>query len=360
MDRIQKIISNMTKTITIDKTKIGESYPPYVIAEMSANHNGNIDDAFKIIEKAKKSGANAVKIQTYKPSTITIKSELPDFLIKDGLWKGKSLYELYESAHTPWSWHKELFEYANKIGITMLSSPFDASAIDLLEDLNTPAYKIASFEIIDLPLVRYAASTKKPMIISTGMADAKEIDEVIETARDAGCVDLAILHCVSGYPAPPKDYNLRTLVDMKKRFGVITGISDHTLNNVTALASVSLGASIIEKHFTLDRTRGGPDDSFSLEEKELIELCESSKVAWSSLGRVDYSIKESEKTNLKFRRSLYFIKDLKKGDIITVNDIRSIRPGFGISPKYFDEIIGKKVKKDVSYGTPVMFESFHN
>ena len=348
----------MTQTITIDKTKIGDSYPPYVIAEMSANHNGNIDDAFKIIEKAKKSGANAVKIQTYKPSTITIKSELPDFLIKDGLWKGKSLYELYESAHTPWSWHKDLFEYANKIGITMFSSPFDTTAIDLLEDLNTPAYKIASFEAIDLPLIRYAASTKKPMIISTGMANEEEIDEAIEAARDAGCVELAILHCVSGYPAPPKDYNLRTLVDMKKRFEVITGISDHTLNNVTALASISLGASIIEKHFTLDRSRGGPDDSFSLEEKDLIELCELSKVAWDSLGEVDYSTKESEKINLKFRRSLYFIKDLKKGDIITENDIRSIRPGFGISPKYFDEIIGKKVKKDVIYGTPVMLESF--
>ncbi len=348
----------MTQTITIDKTKIGDSYPPYVIAEMSANHNGNIDDAFRIIEKAKKSGANAVKIQTYKPSTITIKSELPDFLIKDGLWKGKSLYELYESAHTPWSWHKDLFEYANKIGITMFSSPFDTTAIDLLEDLNTPAYKIASFEVIDLPLIRYAASTKKPMIISTGMANQEEIDEAIEAARDAGCVELAVLHCVSGYPAPPKDYNLRTLVDMKKRFEVITGISDHTLNNVTALASISLGASIIEKHFTLDRSRGGPDDSFSLEEKDLIELCELSKVAWDSLGEVDYSTKESEKINLKFRRSLYFIKDLKKGDIITKNDIRSIRPGFGISPKYFDEIIGKKVKKDVMYGTPVMLESF--
>ena len=348
----------MTQTITIDKTKIGDSYPPYVIAEMSANHNGNIDDAFKIIEKAKKSGANAVKIQTYKPSTITIKSKLPDLLIKDGLWKGKSLYELYESAHTPWSWHKDLFEYANKVGITMFSSPFDTTAIDLLEDLNTPAYKIASFEVIDLPLIRYAASTKKPMIISTGMANEEEIDEAIEAARDAGCVELAILHCVSGYPAPPKDYNLRTLVDMKKRFEVITGISDHTLNNVTALASISLGASIIEKHFTLDRSRGGPDDSFSLEEKDLIELCELSKVAWDSLGEVDYSTKESEKINLKFRRSLYFIKDLRKGDIITENDIRSIRPGFGISPKYFDEIIGKKVKKDVMYGTPVMLESF--
>jgi len=245
------------------------------------------------------------------------------------------------------------------MSITMLSSPFDKTAIDLLEDLNTPAYKIASFEIIDLPLIRYAASTKKPMIISTGMADAMEIEEAIETAREAGCLELAILHCVSGYPAPSEDYNLRTLVDMKKRFGVVTGISDHTLNNVTALASISLGASIIEKHFTLDRSRGGPDDSFSLEEKDLIELCKSSKVAWSSIGKVDYSTKESEKTNLKFRRSLYFIKDLKKGDTITVNDIKSIRPGFGISPKYFDEIIGKKIKKDVTYGTPVMFESIY-
>ena len=347
----------MKKTITINKTKIGENYPPYVIAEMSANHNGNINDAFQIIKKAKKSGANAVKIQTYKPNTITIKSEKPDFMIKDGLWEGRSLYDLYEWAHTPWSWHKDLFDYAQKIDITMFSSPFDKTAVDLLENLNAPAYKIASFEIIDLPLIRYVGSTKKPMIISTGMADEKEIEEAIETAREAGCKDIAILHCVSGYPAPPEDYNLKTITDMRDRFDVITGISDHTLSNVTALASVSLGASIIEKHFTLDRARGGPDDSFSLEEADLVDLCTSSKIAWSSLGKIDYSRKKSEETNLKFRRSLYFVKDLKKGHIISEDDIKSIRPGFGISPKFFDEIIGKKVSKDIEHGTPVKFES---
>ena len=346
----------MSDSIRIDKRNIGDNYPPYIIAEMSANHNGNIEDAFKIIEKAKIAGANAIKIQTYKADTITIDSKLPDFQIKDGLWEGKTLFELYDWAHTPWEWHKDLFTYAKKVGITIFSSPFDSTAIDLLEDLNSPAYKIASFEIVDLALIRYAASTKKPMIISTGMADEMEIKEAIAAAYDGGCEQLAILHCVSGYPAPANDYNLKTILDMKKRFNVVTGISDHTLSNVTALASIAMGASIIEKHFTLDRSRGGPDDSFSLEEKDLIELCKSSKVAWDSLGKIDYSRKKSEKTNLKFRRSLYFVKDMKQGDTITYDSVRSIRPGFGIPPKHLEDIIGKKINRNIALGTPVKFE----
>ncbi len=346
----------MNKAIEIEGTLIGEDHPPYVIAEMSANHNGNIEDAFKIIEKAKIAGANAVKIQTYKPDTITIDSKLPDFQIKEGLWEGRTLFELYDWAHTPWDWHRDLFDHAKKVGITIFSSPFDRTAIDLLEDLNAPAYKIASFEIVDLPLIKYAASTKKPMIISTGMADETEIEEAISAATEGGCNELAILHCVSGYPAPAKDYNLKTLLDMKEKFDVVIGISDHTLSNVTALTSIAMGTSIIEKHFTLDRERGGPDDSFSLEEKDLSELCTSSRTAWDALGKIDYSRKESEKTNLKFRRSLYFIKDMEAGDIVTHDSIKSIRPGFGISPKYFEEIIGRKINRKISYGTPVKFE----
>ena len=286
----------MSKLIKIGESCIGEDFYPYIIAEMSANHNGDINDAFKIIDKAKNSGANAIKIQTYKPDTITINCNLDDFQIKDGLWKGKTLFELYEWAHTPWDWHEELFKYAKKREITIFSSPFDKTAVDLLENLNAPAYKIASFEVIDLPLIKYVAATKKPMIISTGMADSYEIEEAINAAYEGGCKQLAILHCVSGYPAPASDYNLRTISDMKEKFDVVTGISDHTLDNTTALASISLGASIIEKHFTLDRSRGGPDDSFSLEEKELMALCESSKIAWDSLGKADYSRKESEKS----------------------------------------------------------------
>lgn len=245
------------KKFEIAGRPIGNDYEPYIIAEMSANHNGNIETAFRIIEEAKKAGADALKIQTYRPDTITLNSDLPDFQIKGGLWDGKTLYELYEWAHTPWEWHKPLFEYARKLDIPIFSSPFDTTAVDLLEDLNAPAYKIASFEAVDLPLIRYVAATGKPMIISTGMADTEEIGEAIAAAREGGCKELAILHCVSGYPAPAEDYNLRTIPDMMERFGLVTGLSDHTLDNTTAIASVVLGASIIEKHFTLDRNGGG-------------------------------------------------------------------------------------------------------
>ena len=346
--------------ISIAGRAIGNKHAPYVIAEMSANHNGDINAAFRIIEEAKKSGADAVKIQTYTPDTITLKSDLPDFQIKGGLWEGKTLYELYEWAHTPWEWHKPLFDHAHKVGIPIFSSPFDTTAVDLLEDLNAPAYKIASFEAVDLALIRYVAATGKPMIISTGMANAEEIEEAIAAAREGGCKELAILHCVSGYPAPAEDYNLRTIGDMMTRFGLVTGLSDHTLDNTTAIASVVLGASIIEKHFTLDRNGGGPDDSFSLEPADLAALCRDSKTAWKALGQVDYGRKSSEQGNAQFRRSLYFVKDMMAGEVITEDCVRSVRPGFGLAPKDLDNVVGAIVNKDIFQNTPVKKEHFKN
>jgi N-acetylneuraminate synthase len=343
----------MISKISINNRLIGKDCPPYVIAEMSANHNGSLEAALKIIEAAKSFGADAVKLQTYTADTITLDSEFEDFQITGGLWDGQSLYQLYKTAHTPWEWHPALFEHARKMGITIFSSAFDQTAVDLLESLDTPAYKIASFEAVDLPLIRYVASTGKPMIISTGMADAEEIQEAIDAARGAGCKELAILHCVSGYPAPAADYNLRTIPDMIERFGVVTGLSDHTLDNTTAVASIGVGAAIIEKHFTLDRKGGGPDDSFSLEPQDLSDLCERVKTAWESMGEVNYSRKSSEQDNVKFRRSLYFVEDMKAGELITAKLIRSIRPGFGLAPKHIDEIIGKTVTRDIKQATPV-------
>ena len=348
----------MKKKITINGRNIGSGHAPYVIAEMSANHNGNIQNAFEIIDAAVTAGADCVKLQTYRADTITIKSDRPEFCIKEGLWAGYTLYDLYEQAHTPWEWHGPLFEYAKKCGITIFSSPFDSTAVDLLEDLNAPAYKIASFEAVDHALIRYAASTGKPLIISTGMADVGEIEEAIQAALDGGCRELAILHCVSGYPAPAGDYNLRTIPDMIHRFGCVTGLSDHTLDNTTAIAAVSLGASIIEKHFTLDRSGGGPDDSFSLETDELRGLVQNSKTAWEALGQVDYGRKSSELGNVKFRRSLYFVTDIKAGEVVRPDHIRSIRPGYGLAPKHLDAIIGKKLKVDVERATPVTWDVF--
>ena len=346
----------MNKSITINGRSVGTEYLPYVIAEMSANHNGDIANAYKIIDMAKATGADAIKMQTYTADTLTIDSDLPDFQLTEGLWAGRTLYQLYQEAFTPWDWHKPLFEYARKIGMTMFSSPFDTTAVDLLEELNSPAYKIASFEAIDLPLIKYVASTGKPMIISTGMADADEIQEAIDAARDGGCKELAILHCVSGYPAPSEDYNLRTLLDMQQRYGLVTGLSDHTLDNTTAITSVALGASIIEKHVTLDRNGGGPDDSFSLESAELEALCSGAKTAWQALGKIDYGRKSSELENVKFRRSLYFIKEMKTGDVITSDAVRSIRPGYGLAPKHLEAIIGKRITHDVNLGTPVSWD----
>lgn len=351
--KLREINMSGTPFISIAGRRIAADMSPYIIAEISANHNGKLETALKIIEQAKKSGADAVKLQTYTADTITLNSDADEFRIKGGLWDGRTLYDLYQEAHMPWEWHKPLFEYAHKLGITIFSSPFDHTAVDLLEDLNAPAYKIASFEAVDLPLIKYVASTGKPMIISTGMADADEIQEAIAAAREGGCKELAILHCVSGYPAPAADYNLRTIPDMIERFGLVTGLSDHTLDNTTAITSVALGASIIEKHFTLDRSGGGPDDSFSLEPAELTALCRDSKTAWQAMGSVNYGRKSSEQGNAQFRRSLYFVKDLKAGDVITEDAVRSVRPGFGLAPKYYSEIIGKTTVTDIKYGQAV-------
>jgi N-acetylneuraminate synthase len=325
---------------------------------MSANHNGNIDNAYKIIDMAKACGADAIKLQTYHPDTITMDINTPEFMIEGGLWGGQSLYELYKGAFMPWEWHKPLFDYAEKLDITIFSSPFDNTAVDLLEDLNTPAYKIASFEAVDLPLIKYVAQTGKPMIISTGMADVEEIEEAIEAAKEGGCKELAILHCVSGYPAPAQDYNLKTLVDMQQRFGLVTGLSDHTMNNTTAIASIALGASIIEKHVTLDRNGGGPDDSFSLESKELQELCIGARTVWESLGKVDYSKKSSEQSNVKIRRSLYFVEDIKAGEIITETHVKSIRPGYGLKPKELNRVLGSVMLVNAFKGDSVQEEHF--
>lgn len=343
----------MNPKISIAGRPIGLDYPPYVIAELSANHNGRLETALKIIEEAKKAGADAIKLQTYTADTITLDCDSEEFQIHGGLWDGKSLYQLYQEAHMPWEWHKPLFEHARKHDITIFSSPFDNTAVDLLEDLNAPAYKIASFEAVDLPLIKYVASTGKPMIISTGMADAEEIQEAIDAARAGGCKELAILHCVSGYPAPAEDYNLRTIPDMMQRFGLVTGLSDHTLDNTTAIASVVLGSSIIEKHFTLDRSGGGPDDSFSLEPAELAALCRDSKTAWAALGRIDYGLKSSERANIKFRRSLYFVKEAKAGDLIREDMVRSVRPGYGYPPKDIERVVGRTLSVDVAFGDPV-------
>lgn len=347
-------------TICIAGRRIGLDEPPYIIAELSANHNGKLETALRIIEEAKRSGADAVKLQTYTADTITLNSDADEFQIHGGLWDGRSLYELYQQAHMPWEWHRPLFEHARKLGITIFSSPFDTTAVDLLESLNAPAYKIASFEAIDLPLIRYVASTGKPMIISTGMADAEEISEAIAAAREGGCKELAILHCVSGYPAPAEDYNLHTIGDMIARHGLVTGLSDHTLDNTTAIVSIALGASIIEKHFTLDRNGGGPDDSFSLEPKDLMALCENAKVARKSVGKVDYGRKSSELGNVKFRRSLYFVKSLKRGDVVTLDDIRSVRPGFGLPPKHLEELVGKRLAQDVEMNSATRWDCFEN
>ena len=340
----------------IEGRPIGPSYPPYVIAEVSANHNGNLDAALALIDVAAEQGASAVKIQTYRADTITLKSNRPEFQITDGLWAGQSLYDLYEQAHTPWDWHPSLFAHARSRGITIFSSPFDSTAIDLLEDLGAPAYKIASFEAVDLPLIRYAASTGKPMIISTGMADDVEIAEAVQAARDGGCRQLALLHCVSGYPAPAADYNLRVISDMIARFGCVTGLSDHTLDTTTAIAAVSLGASIVEKHITLDRNGGGPDDSFSLEPCDLGALVRGTRTAWEALGRVDYGRKSSERGNAVFRRSLYFVRDLAAGEVITPDSVRSVRPGFGAAPKHLAAILGRRVRVAVRAETPVQLD----
>ena len=346
----------MTKFISIDGRRIGPDYPPYIIAEVSANHNGKLENALKLLEIAKEAGADAVKLQTYTADTITLDCDKEDFQIRGGLWDGNTLYSLYQQAYTPWEWHKALFEKAKSLGLTIFSSPFDATAIELLESLDAPAYKIASFEAIDLPLIQIAARTKKPLIISTGMANQDEIQEAIEAAKEAGCTELAILHCVSGYPTPADQYNLRTVADMTERFECVVGLSDHTIENITAITSIAMGAAIVEKHFTLDRQGGGPDDSFSLEPEELSALCRDTKMAWQALGKVNYTLTEAEKGNVQFRRSLYAVKNIKKGDLLTTKNVKSIRPGFGLAPKFLPEILGKVSTDDIEYGSPIKWE----
>ncbi len=346
----------MNKNIQIGKNYLGPDYPPYIIAEMSGNHNQDIGRALGIIDAAKNAGAQAVKLQTYTADTITLDHDGNEFLIREGLWKGRKLYELYEEAHTPWAWHKELFDHARKKDITIFSSPFDRTAIDFLEDLNAPAYKIASFEIIDLPLIRYAAETKKPLIISTGLANKQEIAEAIETVRECNNPNLVILHCVSGYPSDPKEANLKTMCDMAREFNVITGLSDHSYGVTVAVTATALGAAVIEKHMTLSRAEGGVDSDFSLEPQEFSDLVSSCRIAYSSLGTVNYDLKNSEIENQRFRRSLYAVTDIKKGDILNEGNIRSIRPGLGLKPKYYDQILGQKALQDIPRGTPLSWE----
>ena len=345
------------KKIFINNKEISSDVPPYIIGEISANHNGSIENVYKLIDVAKKSGASAAKIQTYTADTLTVDCRSKDFMIEGGLWGGRSLYDLYNEASLPWDWHKPIFNYAEKKDLTIFSSPFDSTAVDLLEDLNAPAYKIASFEAIDIPLIKYTASTKKPMIISTGMTTTDEIEEAVNAALGAGCKDLILLHCVSSYPALSIDYNLKTILDMQSRYGVMVGLSDHTIDNTTAIASVALGAVVIEKHITLSRDGGGPDDSFSLEPQDLEELCAKSSIAWESLGEANYQRSQSEMDNQIFRRSIYFMKNKKSGELIRESDVRVIRPGFGIKPKHLEEIIGKKLSHDVEKFTPVSWES---
>ena len=340
----------------IDNRIISNNRPPYIIAELSANHNGSIVRAFESILAAKESGVDAVKIQTFTADTITIRSDRKEFQIKGGLWDGSNLYDLYKEAETPYEWHKPLFDYAKKIGITIFSSPFDSTAVDLLEELNTPAYKIASPEIIDLPLIKYVAQTKKPMIISTGMANLNEISEAVEMARDNGCQDLVLLHCISGYPTPPEQSNLRTIPDLAEKFNIPTGLSDHTIGATVAIASVALGACVIEKHFTLSRADKSPDSEFSLEPNELKQLCKNAKIAWKSLGVAGYELKDSEKNAQKHRRSLYTVRDVQQGERFTIKNVRSIRPGLGLHPKYLNKVLSSKAACNIACGTPIILE----
>jgi N-acetylneuraminate synthase len=342
--------------ITIDGRKIGPNYPPYIIAELSANHNGVLQKALDTISEAKICGADAIKLQTYTAETMTIDCDLEEFCIQGGLWDGYKLYDLYQEAQTPFSWHKAMFDHARKIGITCFSTPFDETAVDLLEDMNVPAYKVASFEATDLPLIKYIAATKKPMILSTGMANLAEIEEMVVTAKEAGCQELILLHCISSYPAPIEQSNLLTIPDMRHRFGVQVGLSDHTVTNTAAVVASALGATLIEKHFILDRTDTGPDSQFSIEPSELEALCTETKDAWLSLGKAGFERKPAEEANVKFRRSVYFVKNLQAGEIITQAHIRRIRPGFGLAPKFEANIIGKSVKVNVTRGTAVSWD----
>ena len=342
----------------IDGRIIGFDKPPYIVAELSANHNGSIERAFETIDAAKRCGADAIKLQTYTADTMTIDCDTQDFMIEGGLWDGFKLYDLYKWAETPYEWHDELFSHARKRGITVFSTPFDETAVDLLENLNAPAYKIASFEILDLPLIRYAASTGKPMIMSTGMASENEIEEAVAAVREAGCKDLVLLHCISSYPSPMDQANLRQIPELAQRFNVLVGLSDHTMGTAASVAATALGACFIEKHFTLSRADRGPDSEFSLEPSDLQRLCADARDAWLALGQASFERQKAEKISKVFRRSLYFVKDLPAGHVIKPDDIRRIRPGMGLPPKYFNEVVGKRTARRISFGDPVLPDRF--
>ena len=344
----------------ISNTNIGLSSKPFVISEMSGNHNHSLDRAIKIVEAAAATGVDALKLQTYTADTLTLDVNEDEFFVKDkdSLWKGKSLYELYEEAYTPWEWHEPIMKRANELGMLCFSTPFDKSAVDFLETLDVPAYKIASPEIIHLPLVEQVAATGKPMIISTGMASVAEIDEAVQTARKNGCQHLALLKCTSSYPASPKNSNVLTIPHMRELFGCEVGLSDHTIGVGAALAAVSHGATVIEKHFTLSRTDGGVDSAFSHEPVEMEQLVTETERAWQSLGKATYGPSGSEKASLAYRRSLYFAEDVKEGEMITETNMRIIRPGFGLAPKYYEVVLGRKVNRNVKKGAALEWELF--
>ncbi len=343
----------MNSEIEIAGIKIGTGHPPFIIAEMSGNHNQSLERALEIVDAASKTGAHALKIQTYTPDTMTLDLDEREFHISDSksLWAGTSLYKLYSEAHTPWEWHKPIFERARQLGIIPFSTPFDDTAVDLLESLDVPCYKIASFENTDLPLIRRVAATGKPLIISTGMASVAELDETVRAAREAGCKDLILLKCTSTYPASAGNTNILTIPHMRELFGCEVGLSDHTMGVGVSVASVALGATVIEKHFTLDRADGGVDSTFSMEPAEMASLVIETERAWQALGRVNYGAIEAEMKSLVFRRSLYLVQDLKAGDVINKENVRAIRPGLGLPTKYLEKVLGMKVKQDTKRGT---------
>ncbi|MDZ5720974.1 pseudaminic acid synthase [Bacillus inaquosorum] len=345
--------------INIEGRKIGPHHPPFIIAEMSGNHNQSLERAFNIIEEAAKAGAHALKIQTYTADTMTLNMNTKDFKIEDenSLWSGRTLYTLYQQAYTPWEWHKPIFDKCRELGMIPLSTPFDESSVDFLEDLGVPIYKIASFENTDIPLIKKVAATGKPIIISTGMATVAEIDESIRAAKEAGCKELILLKCTSTYPASPENTNISTIPHMKELFNCQVGLSDHTMGTGVAVASVALGATVIEKHFTLSRADGGVDSAFSLEPSELKELVVETERAWQALGQITYGPTDEEKASLKFRRSIYAKKDIKAGEIFTKDNIKVVRPGYGLEPKFYDVIIGRTAKKHIAAGTPLKWDS---
>jgi pseudaminic acid synthase len=346
----------MSAPFTIAGRPIGPEYEPFIICELSGNHNGRLDRALELLEAAAGTGADAIKIQTYTPDTLTIDHDGADFRIEGGLWDGRTLYDLYGEAHTPFEWHEHLFRRAREIGVTLFSTPFDESAVDLLEDLGAPAYKIASFEAIDLPLIAYVAAKRKPMIISTGIANLDEIGEAVRTARENGCDQLALLHCVSSYPAPDEQSNVRTVPDLAERFGVASGLSDHTFGSAVAVAAVALGGCVVEKHFTLRRSDGGPDAAFSLEPDEFKTLVEDCKRAWRALGTATYDLQGCERGSMVFRRSLYVVRDVAAGGELTKENVRSIRPGYGLPPRHLPKVLGRRAARDLKRGEPLTFE----